>query len=608
MPDYIAPMREIRFVLEEALDAARCIRSMDADSDLDMDLVIQILEGGGRFCREVLLPLNQIGDAQGCTLHADGSVTTPPGFRNAWERFVRTGWPGLCASKAHGGQAMPAFVGAALGEMMNATNQAWRMFPGLTHAAYQCLLAMGTPAQRDLYLPKLAAGLWTGTMCLTEPECGTDLGLMSSRAVPDWPEGQDPPLGEGAYRITGNKIYISGGEHDLSENIVHLVLARIAGAPSGTSGISLFIVPKFIPAADGSLGERNAVRCTRLSHKMGLHGNPTCDMELDGALGWLVGQPNKGLAAMFVMMNSARISVGVQSLGLMEIALQNASFYAHQRLQSRRPSGASRPDLPADPIIVQPDVRKMLLTQKAYVEGSRCLAYWLALQQDIVERHPDAHEREKASDLLALLTPVAKAFLTDNGQTCTNLALQVYGGHGYIRDMGIEQFVRDGRINQIYEGSNGIQAMDLLGRKVLADNGAKLQTLTDVIRDFIESKGFVGEISEFTKPLSALCDRIVPITREIGGKAMTDPNEIGACATEYLRLIGHLVFGYFWARMASIAIERIRESPSQPDPFYLSKVSTARFYFARIFPETESLIRIVRTGAGPVMEPDEDMI
>ncbi len=484
---------------------------------------------------------------------------------------------------------MPFAIGIPFQEMLNSANQAWAMYPGLTHGAYDCLREHGTPEQKALYLPKLVSGEWTGTMCLTEAHCGTDLGMLRSRAEPQ---------PDGSYLITGTKIFISSGEHDMAENIIHLVLARLPDAPQGTKGISLFIVPKFIAHADGSLGERNGIRCARIEEKMGIHGNSTCVIDLDGARGWMVSGPNRGLQAMFVMMNAARIGVGMQTLGLMEVAYQNSLAYAKERTQSRALTGPKQPDKPADPIIVHPDVRRMLLTQKAYTEGSRAFALWLALQADRADGHPDEDVRKDANDMLTLLTPVVKAFITDNGFATTNLAMQVFGGHGYIREWGMEQYVRDARINMIYEGTNAIQSLDLLGRKVLQDNGAKLRKFGDLVKDLIEAEGHRDEMAEFINPLADLAGKVEKLTMEIGMKAMRNPDEAGAAAVDYLRIIGHFVLSYFWARTAVVALARAATG----DPFYQAKLATARFYFAKLQPETAMLIRSARAGSAPLMD------
>ena len=589
MPQYHPPIREMQFVLHELLDVEAAYREMPRHAEINRALIDQVLVEGGKFCAEVLHPINRSGDEEGCTYVGDGVVRTPKGFKEAWVQFRDAGWPTLACEPDFGGQGMPAAVGIAFQEMMNSANQAFTMYPGLTHGAYDCLLAHGTPDQKALYLPRLVSGEWMGTMCLTEPHCGTDLGMLRSRAEPQ---------ADGTYKITGTKIFISAGEHDLVSNIAHLVLARLPDAPAGTRGISLFIVPKFLPAADGTLGGRNGVKAARIEEKMGIHASATCVLDFEGAVGTLVGEPNKGLNAMFVMMNTARIGVGVQSLGLTEAAYQNAVVYARERLQSRSLTGPKAPDKPADPIIVHPDVRRMLLTQRAYLEGSRAFAYWLALHGDRAEHHPDEDERKASHDLLALLTPVVKAFLTDNGFLCTNLAMQVYGGHGYIRDAGMEQYVRDARINMIYEGTNTIQSLDLLGRKVLGDNGAKLRKFGALIKELVEEHGTRDDMAEFINPLADLGDKVEKLTMEIGMKAFGNPDEAGAAAVDYLRVIGHLVMGYFWVRMARIALDH------PDDDFYKAKLAVARFYFARLMPETAGAIRSARAGSASLMALD----
>jgi alkylation response protein AidB-like acyl-CoA dehydrogenase len=540
----------------------------------------------------VLFPLNQVGDREGCTYAGDGVVTTPTGFKEAYRQYVEAGWPALGCDPQHGGQGLPAFVNNALYEMMNSANQAWTMYPGLSHGAYECLHAHGTPAQQETYLPKLVSGEWTGTMCLTEPHCGTDLGMLRTKAE---------PAIDGSYSLTGTKIFISSGEHDMSANIVHLVLARVPDAPQGTKGISLFVVPKFLPTAAGEPGERNPIKCGSIEHKMGIHGNATCVMNLDNAKGWLVGEENKGLNAMFVMMNAARLGVGMQGLGLTEVAYQNSLAYAKERLQMRSLTGPKAPDKAADPIIVHPDVRRMLLTQKAWAEGARAFAYWAALQIDKELSHEDGQQRKEAADLVALLTPIIKAFLTDNAFESTNLAMQVYGGHGFIAEWGMEQYVRDARINQIYEGTNTIQSLDLLGRKVLGDMGEKLKKFGKLVTDFVYEEGVKPEMQEFVNPLADIGDKMQKLTMEIGMKAMKNPDEVGAAAVPYLRTAGHLVFAYFWARMARIALDH----EASGDPFYQSKLATARFYFAKLLPETATTIRQARAGAKTLMDLDE---
>jgi len=592
MGQYAAPLRDMQFVLHELLNVEAELKRMPKHADLDADTINQVLEEAGKFCSEVVFPLNQSGDREGCTYEGDGVVKTPAGFREAYRQYVGAGWPALGCDPEFGGQGLPAFVNNALYEMLNSANQAWTMYPGLSHGAYECLHAHGTPEQKSVYLPKLVEGVWTGTMCLTEPHCGTDLGILRTKAEPN---------SDGSYAITGTKIFISSGEHDMAENIVHLVLARLPGAPIGTKGISLFIVPKFIPDANGAPGQRNGIKCGSIEHKMGIHGNSTCVMNLDGATGWLVGEENKGLNAMFVMMNAARLGVGMQGLGLTEVAYQNSLVYAKERLQMRSLTGPKAPEKPADPIIVHPDVRRMLLTQKAYAEAGRAFAYWAALNIDKELSHEDEAARAEAADFVALLTPVIKAFLTDNAFEGTNLAMQIYGGHGFISEWGMEQYVRDARINMIYEGTNSIQALDLLGRKILGDMGAKLKRFGKLVTEFVEEEGVKPEMQEFINPLADIGEKVQKLTMEIGMKAMQNPDEVGAAAVPYLRTVGHLVFSYFWARMARVALD----NASSGDAFYKAKLATARFYFARLLPETASTIRAARAGAKPMMDYDE---
>jgi alkylation response protein AidB-like acyl-CoA dehydrogenase len=598
MAQYTPPLRDMQFVLHEVHGAIDALRELPAHADISRDLADQVLEEGGKFCAEVLFPINRSGDEEGCTYAGNGVVKTPKGFKEAWQQFKDGGWPTLTCAPEFGGQGLPATVGMAFQEMMNSANQAWSMYPGLTHGAYDCLKEHGTDAQKALYLPRFVSGEWMGTMCLTEPHCGTDLGMLRSKAEPN---------PDGSFAITGTKIFISSGEHDMAANIVHLVLARLPDAPGGTKGISLFIVPKVVPNADGSLGARNGITCGRIEEKMGIHGNATCEMNLIGATGWLVGEPNKGLNAMFVMMNVARIGVGMQSLGLMEVAYQNSLAYAKDRIQSRSLTGPKAPEKAADPIIVHPDVRRMLLTQKAYTEGARCFAYWLALQADVADGHPDAEARRESHDLLQLLTPVVKAFITDNAFLTTNLALQVYGGHGYIREWGMEQYVRDARINMIYEGTNTIQSLDLLGRKVLGDNGAKLKAFGKLIQDFVEEEGTNEDMAEFVNPLADLGEKTTKLTMELGMKAMGNADEAGAAAVDYLRVIGHLVMSYFWARMAKVALAKVEADGDAVEPFYRSKLATARFYFAKLQPETASLMRSARAGSRSLMDLEPEL-
>ena len=595
MPIYTPPLRDMQFVLHEVLGVVDTLKTLPPYADIDADTINAVLEEGGKFATEVLLPLNGIGDEQGCVLDkATHEVKTPAGFKAAYAQYVEGGWPALSCDTAYGGQGLPHVVNQCLFEMLNSGNQAWTMYPGLSHGAYEALAAHGSEEQKRLYLGKLTSGHWTGTMCLTEPQCGTDLGMLRTKAEPQ---------ADGSYKITGNKIFISAGEHDMAENIIHLVLARLPDAPAGSKGISLFVVPKFVVKADGALGERNPIFCGSLEHKMGIHGNATAQIVIDGAVGSLVGQPNKGLAAMFVMMNAARLGVGMQSLGLTEVAYQNAAAYAKDRLQMRSLSGAKAPDKPADPIIVHPDVRKMLLTARAYAEGGRALAVFTTLLLDKELASEDETERKDSADLVALLTPIVKAFFTDNAWIATSHCMQVLGGHGYIHEWGMEQFVRDSRINMIYEGTNTIQSLDLLGRKVLSDNGAKLKKFGRYVQEFVEEEGVNEDMQEFVNPLADLGEKVTKLTTEIGIKAFKDPDEVGAAAVDYLRVCGHLVYAYMWARMAKIALAKLDGG----DPFYAAKLATARFYFAKLLPETAGLIRTARSGVAPMMTMDVSM-
>ena len=591
MGQYTAPLRDMQFVLHELLGIDKELQSIPRHEGLDADTINSIADEAAKFAQNVTFPLNQSGDEEGCSLDkATGAVTAPKGFKEAYAQYVEAGWPALACEPDFGGQGLPEVVNNVLYEMLNSANQSWTMYPGLTHGAYAALVAHGTDEQKAAYLPKLVSGHWTGTMCLTESHCGTDLGLLRSKAE---------PKGDGSYAISGQKIFISSGEHDLAENIIHLVLARLPDAPAGTKGISLFIVPKFIPNADGSLGERNGIRCGALEHKMGIHGNATCVMNLDGATGWLVGEPNKGLNAMFVMMNGARLGVGMQSLGLAEVAYQNSLAYAKDRIQMRSLSGKKAPDKPADPIIVHPDVRRMLLTQKAHVEGARAFTYWTGLMIDKEHGHPDEKVRKDMSDLVALLTPIVKGFITEQSYVSTTLGMQVFGGHGYIKEWGMEQYVRDARINMIYEGTNGIQALDLLGRKVLSDMGAKLSKFGKLVTDFVKAESGNEAMKEFVGPLATLGTEVQKVTMEIGQKAMKNPDEVGAASVPYMHLLGHFVYAYLWARMAKIALDKQGEGE-----FYATKLTTARFYFAKMLPETAMNLQQIRAGADTLMTLD----
>ena len=585
MPTYTPPLRDMQFVMHEVFKVTDEFKAMPQHAEVDVDTINAVIEEAGKFASEVIFPLNISGDTEGCVLDkATHEVKTPTGFKEAYDKYVEGGWAALSCDPAYGGQGLPFVLNQCLYEMMNSANQAWTMYPGLSHGAYEALHAHGTDEQKKLYLPKLTSGEWTGTMCLTEPHCGTDLGLLRTKAEPQ---------ADGTYKLTGNKIFISAGEHSMASNIVHLVLARLPDAPKGSKGISLFVVPKFKVNADGSLGERNPIYCTGLEHKMGIHGNATAQIAIDGAIGTLVGQPNKGLAAMFVMMNAARLGVGNQSLGLTEVAFQNALAYAKDRIQMRSLSGTKAKDKEADPIIVHPDVRKMLLTAKAYAEGARALQIYCTLLLDKVHSHPDEKVRAESEELVALLTPIVKAFITD---------MQVFGGHGFIKEWGMEQYVRDNRINMIYEGTNTVQSLDLLGRKILGNNGATLKKLGKLIGKLVEEEGVNEKMAEFINPIAMLGDQMTKFTTEIGFKGMQNPDEVGAAAVDYLRVAGHLVFGYLFARMAQVALREI--AAGNTDPFYGAKLQTARFYFAKLFPETATLMRTARAGSKVLMDTD----
>jgi len=596
MPQYTPPLRDMQFLMQEVLGLPARFAQLPAYADVDSGTMDAILEEAGKFAVEVVQPLNLSGDAEGCTRNpADSSVTTPKGFKEAYAKYVEGGWAALSCDSAYGGQGLPFVLNQCLYEMLNSANQAWAMYPGLSHGAYEALHVYGSDEQKKLYLPKLTSGEWTGTMCLTEPHCGTDLGLLRTKAEPQ---------ADGSYKITGNKIFISAGEHDMTDNIVHLVLARLPDAPKGSKGISLFLVPKFLVNADGSLGARNPISCSGLEHKMGIHGNATAQIAIDGAVGSLVGQPNKGLQAMFVMMNAARLGVANQSLGLMAVAYENALAYAKDRLQMRSLSGTKAKDLPADPIIVHPDVRRMLLTAKAYSEGGRAMMIATSALVDEELNHPDEAVRKAHAAQVALLTPILKAFLTDKGFEVTVLCQQVFGGHGYIHETGMEQLVRDARINMIYEGTNGIQALDLLGRKVLGDQGAALKALGKLVQGLVEEEGVNERMADFINPLAQLAGQMTGITTELGLKALQNPDEVGAAATDYLCVMGHLVMGYWWARMAQTALRALAEGDVADKTFYEGKLQTARFYFARLFPEAGLRVRTMRTGSKLLMNTD----
>jgi alkylation response protein AidB-like acyl-CoA dehydrogenase len=598
MPSYTPPLRDMQFVMHVVLNVVDDFKQIPKHAEVDADTINAVLEEGGKFAAEVVFPLNVSGDTEGCSIdQTTHAVTTPKGFKEAYAQYIAAGWAALACEPEFGGQGLPLVVNQCFYEMLNSANQAWTMYPGLTHGAYASLITHGTEEQKQTYLHKMTSGQWTGTMCLTEAHCGTDLGLMRTKAEPQ---------ADGTFKLTGNKVFISAGEQDMTANIIHLVLARLPDAPVGIKGVSLFIVPKFLVNKDGSLGARNGIYCGGLEHKMGINGNATAQIVLDGAIGTMVGQPNKGMNGMFVMMNAARLGVGNQSLGLTEVAYQNALVYAKDRIQMRSLTGAKAKDKPADPIIVHPDVRKMLLTAKAYAEGGRALMCFSSMLLEKEHNHPDEKVRKDSGELLAMLTPIVKAFLTDNGWTATSACMQVFGGHGFIKAWGMEQFVRDARINMIYEGTNTVQSLDLLGRKILGNNGATLRKFGKMVAKLVEEEGVNEKMAEFITPIAVLGEQMTKFTTEIGFKGFQNPDEVGAAAVDYLRVAGHLVFGYFWARMAQVALRQI--AAGNTDTFYLAKLQTARFYFAKLFPETATLMRTARTGSKVLMDTDAALL
>jgi alkylation response protein AidB-like acyl-CoA dehydrogenase len=593
MQTYKAPLRDMRFVLHELHDSA-ALTQLRGFEDVSAELMDSILEEAAKVAEEVLLPTNAQGDEIGCVLE-NGVVRAPKGYKEAYDTFRDGGWTALAADPKYGGQGLPESLNKLVEEMICSANLAFSLYPGLTHGACQAIASHASEALKDTYLPKMVDGTWSGTMCLTEAHCGTDLGLLRTRSVPQ----QD-----GSYNVSGSKIFISAGEHDLTENIIHLVLARLPDAPAGTRGISLFLVPKFIPASDGRPGARNGVVCTALEHKMGIKGSSTCQLTFEDATGWMVGEPNKGLATMFTMMNSERLSVGIQGLGAAETSYQSAVAYARDRIQGRSLSGAKAADKPADPIIVHPDVRRMLLTMRAYTEGCRALGGWVARELDEMERSGDPDARKRADDFTALMTPVVKALFTDLGFEATNLGMQVYGGHGYIRDHGMEQLVRDARISMIYEGTNGIQALDLVGRKLPQGAGRMLRTFFHPVSAFIETHSDHKQLGDMVKGFGKAFGALQLATAQIAAKGSADPEEAGAAATEYLRMFGLVALGFMWARSAVIAAGKLA-SPGSDAEFYKAKLTTARFYMERILPQVGGLLIAIKSGKGAMMAMDE---
>lgn len=590
MTIYAAPIADTEFLLNDVFDIQR-YGNLPVFAEASSDIVKAVLVEAGKFAEEVLLPLNASGDKEGCTF-SDGVVTTPSGYKEAYGILTESGWPGLIAHTEHGGQGLPRVLGAAFNEYVTSANMSFGLYPGLSAGAYEALQLHGTEEQKQIYLPKLASGEWTGTMNLTEPHCGTDLGLLRTKAVPN---------GDGSYAITGTKIFISAGEHDLAENIVHLVLARIEGAPEGSSGISLFVVPKRLPDGNGSAGEANGVACGSIEEKMGIHGNATCVMNYENAAGWLVGEENGGLRAMFTFMNEARLAVGIQGLAMSEVAYQNAADYARERLQGRALSGARHPDKAADPIIVHPDVRRMLLNMKSFNEAGRALVMWTALRASISIYSEDEKERERMSDHMGLLTPVLKGVLTDTGFANTVLAQQVFGGSGYIAETGIEQFVRDARIAMIYEGANGIQALDLVGRKLPAKGGRALMGFFGDVDGFLKENEGNGELAPFTGALKEARDDLEKATGWLMQNAMGNPDHAGAASHDYMHLMGLVAMGLMWAMMAKNAHEGLEKGEGDP-AFFENKITTGLYFMQRILPETASHLKRIEAGADTIMK------
>ncbi|WP_421854141.1 acyl-CoA dehydrogenase C-terminal domain-containing protein [Oricola sp.] len=596
MPVYRAPVEDTLFVLNDVLKYER-YNNLPGFADATPDIVEAVLREAGRMAEEVFFPINQTGDQQGCTRHDDGSVTTPKGFREAFEQYKEAGWMGLAFDPEYGGQGLPYTLHSAVGEYFSSANMAFTMYPGLTQGAMAAIQVHGSDEQKRTFLPRMVEGAWTGTMNLTEPHCGTDLGLLRTKAVPQ---------PDGTYKISGQKIFISAGEHDMSENIIHLVLARIEGAPEGVKGISLFIVPKVAVNDDGSLGEPNGVSCGSIEEKMGIHGNATCVMNYDEATGHLIGEENKGLKAMFVMMNEARLGVGLQGLAVSEIAYQNAVTYARERLQGRALTGPKATDKKADPIIVHPDIRRNLMTMRAYNEAARAFILWAALKSDVAHRSEDESDRELSEEMMGLLTPVIKGVLTDKGFDHTVMAQQVYGGHGYIEEWGMSQYVRDARIAMIYEGANGIQALDLVGRKLPANGGRAVQAFFKEVGDFCEDNRGDEKLTFFTKHLKKGLNDLQAATMWFVQNAMAKPDNAGAGSHDYMHLFGLVTLGYMWALQAKAANEKIAAGANGDAQFLDAKLVTGRYFMERVMPETGAHLARISSGADSMMELPEE--
>ncbi len=592
MPAYKVPLREYRYVLHEVLGAEAHYRALGRE-DINAELIEGVLESASRFAEDVVAPTNEPGDRVGVRRTDDGRVVTPPGFVEAYRQYIDDGWASLCGPVEAGGQGLPESLGGVVGEMLVSANMSWKLYSGLTDSAVLCLDKHGTPEMKSVYLPKLVSGVWGGTMVLTEPHAGTDLGLMHTRAAPD---------GKGGYRVSGTKIFITSGEHDLTENIAHMVLAKLPDAPAGSRGISMFLVPKFLPDANGAPGQANGVSCAGIEHKLGIHGSATCAMNFDGSQGWLIGEINGGLKCMFTMMNHARLWVGLQGLAQCERGWQASLAYARERRQGRTSEGAKGA---ADPIIGHPDVRRMLLTQKSLIESARVLIWYAGMQMDRSLLHPDAAVREGSAALLSLLTPVVKGFVTDMSLECTSDAIQIHGGHGYVRETGVEQFFRDARITAIYEGANGVQAMDLLGRKVLGSGGALARQLGGLIGGFCERHSGAGEHAEFVARLAGLLKEWSVATEEVAQRAARNPDETGAASMDYLQLTGYLCLAWCWAWMASVSAAALKSGNSEA-AFHKSKLATARFYFQRILPRAEAHLDAIGAGARTLMDLPSD--